>query len=178
MSNTLLISATKLEHHEDDIHGIPIHIVGVGKVESAINTTLLIQKYNPDIVINFGSCGSLSNYKVGEVLEVGEVYNDFETYGLMESKSIKLQDKGVKCFTTDTFYNHRVKHPARYTKMIQECDIVDMELYSIAKSCEIANKSLYCYKWVSDDGSSQDWKANAALGYKNFKKIIYERYRK
>ena len=60
--------------------------------------------------------------------------------------------------------------------MIKECDIVDMELYSIAKSCEIANKSLYCYKWVSDDGSSHDWKENAALGYKNFKKIIYERY--
>ena len=93
MSNTLLISATKLEHHEDDIHGIPIHIVGVGKVESAINTTLLIQKYNPDIVINFGSCGSLSDYKVGEVLEVREVFNDFETYGLMRVNLLNYRIK-------------------------------------------------------------------------------------
>ena len=77
MRNILLVSATKLEHHDDNLFGIPIHIIGIGKVNAAVNTQILIEKYNPDIVINFGSVGSLKNFKVGEVLEVGTVYNDF-----------------------------------------------------------------------------------------------------
>ena len=56
MNNILLLSATDLEHGQSEIHGVPIHITGIGKINSAVNTTRLIQKYNPDIVINFGSC--------------------------------------------------------------------------------------------------------------------------
>ena len=59
MPNILLVSATELEHGESDLFGIPIHIVGIGKVNAAVNTTRLIKKYNPDVVINFGSCGSV-----------------------------------------------------------------------------------------------------------------------
>ena len=47
MSNILLISATKLEHHDTDINGIPIHIIGVGRVNAALNTYKLIKKYKP-----------------------------------------------------------------------------------------------------------------------------------
>ena len=38
MSNILLVSATKLERHDDELFGIPIHIIGIGKVEAAWNT--------------------------------------------------------------------------------------------------------------------------------------------
>ena len=178
MSNTLLISATKLEHHEDDIHGIPIHIVGVGKVESAINTTLLIQKYNPDIVINFGSCGSLSNYKVGEVLEVGTAVYDFDGAGTIDFEPIEFNKEAKKtCFTTDSFYHKdSSKYTDQYLRLIETCDVVDMEIYSIAVSCLLEEKSLYCYKWVSDDGDSTNWLENAALGFDNFKKILKEKF--
>ena len=37
----LLISATELEHGEESIYGLPIHIVGVGKVSSCFHTSIL-----------------------------------------------------------------------------------------------------------------------------------------
>ena len=174
MPNILLISATKLEHHDEELFGIPIHIIGIGKVNAAVNTQRLIDKYNPDIVINFGSVGSFKDYKVGQVLEVGIVYNDFFAGDIYGYEPIKISDSGIKCFTTDTFYESNQDYHHSYLHAVDNCDIVEMELYSIAKSCIAAEKILYSYKWISDDGSSNDWKANAAVGYENFKVIFKE----
>ena len=174
MSNILLVSATKLEHHDDDLFGIPIHIIGIGKVNAAVNTQRLIDEHNPDIVVNFGSVGSLKDYKVGEVLEVGTVYNDFYAGEIYGYDPIKISDSNIKCFSTDTFYEHNQDYYHSYLHAIDNCDIVEMELYSIAKSCIAANKILYSYKWISDDGSRNDWKTNAAIGYENFKVIFKE----
>ena len=90
MPNILLVSATKLEHHDTEINGVPIHIIGIGKVEAALNTYKLIQKYKPDHVVNFGSCGSLCSARIGEVIEVGEVYDDFYGCVVPEHSSIKV----------------------------------------------------------------------------------------
>jgi adenosylhomocysteine nucleosidase len=171
MSNILLISATKLEHHDKELFGIPIHIIGVGKVNAAVNTYKLIQKYNPDYVVNFGSCGNLKNHKVGEVLEVGGVWDDFFTgdTGIEPHPGIKLSDSEIQLFSTDTFYVSSLTHHVRYKYYIDRCDLVDMEGYSIAKVCKDEKISLSLYKWVSDDGSTDDWQANAAVGYENFK---------
>lgn len=175
MSDILLVSATKLEHHDDELFGMPIHIVGVGKVDAAVNTLKLIQKYKPKQVINFGSCGTLKRQRVGDVFEVGEVYDDFFGCVVPEHEPIKLSDSEVKLFTTDTFFDANAVYSNHYTAMTRLCDLVDMEGYSIAKVCESENISLSLYKWISDDGSKTDWRANAAVGYEKFKKVLYER---
>ena len=72
----LFVSVTQLEHQEHHIFGNEIHIIGVGKV--AVETSRLINKYDFDYVINFGSIGNLKDYKVGEVLMIGEVHNDID----------------------------------------------------------------------------------------------------
>jgi len=172
MSNILLVSATKLEHHDEEIAGFPIHIIGVGKVEAALNMAELIRRYKPSYVINFGSCGNLKNHKVGEILEISEVHDDFYGCVVPEHLPILLKPIGYKLFTTDTFYDKGKTYSEHYNKMVQECDVVDMEGYSIAKVCMEANVSVSLFKWVSDDGSSKDWQANAAAGYTNFKKEI------
>tara|TARA_Y100000592_G_C5270486_1_gene221625 strand:+ start:23 stop:571 length:549 start_codon:yes stop_codon:yes gene_type:complete len=176
--NILLLSATDMEHQSKDLFGIPIFITGIGKVNAAINATKLIQKYDPDIVINFGSCGNLKNYQIGEVLEVGKVYNDIDTLGFHKSKSITLANKSkIKCFTTDHMYDSSHEdYLESYLEKIDKCDIVDMELFSIAKSCKSAGKFLYSYKWVSDDGSNDDWLKNAKVGFDNFKIIFKKRF--
>ena len=178
MSNILLVSATKLEHHDDELFGMPIHIIGVGKVNAAINMLKLIQKYQPKQVINFGSCGSLKNQKVGEIYEVGEIYDDFEGCVVPDHDPILISDTRVKLFTTDTFYDSSAIYGNYYTEMIRKCDLVDMEGYSVAKVCESENISLSLYKWISDDGSKANWRANAAIGYNNFKIILNERLSK
>jgi len=176
MSNILLVSATKLEHHDEELYGYPIHIVGVGKVEAAINTTRLIEEYNPDIVVNFGSCGNLKSYKPGEVLEVGTVYNDFFAGTLYNYLPFRLSQSKVKCFSTDTFFEYGETYHHSYEFRADSCDIVDMELYSIAFAARKADKYIHAYKWVSDDGDTSKWLENAALGYSNFKKVFADRF--
>lgn len=176
MSNILLVSATKLEHHDDELFGIPIHIVGVGKVDAAINTTLLIKEHNPDIVVNFGSCGNLKTHRPGEVLEVGTVYNDFYAGTLYSYLPFRLSRSEIKCLSTDTFYEQNENYHHSYQYRVGSCDIVDMELYSIAYAARKADKFVHAYKWVSDDGDSSKWKENAALGYSKFKEIFQERF--
>ncbi len=174
MSKILLLSATNLEHGQDNICGIPIHIVGIGKTNSAINSTRLIIKHDPDVVINFGSCGSIKNYDIGSCLKVGTAVNDFDGAGTADSDPIQFNIReNITCFTTDSFYNQGTnKYTDEYLKLIKTCDVVDMELYSIAASCLAFKKPLYCYKWVSDNGDSSNWLQNASLGLENFKKLF------
>src|SRR4051812_41356181 len=49
-------------------HDIVLVKSGIGKVNAAIATTLLIQQYTPDVVLNTGSAGGFK-----ESLEVGTV---------------------------------------------------------------------------------------------------------
>jgi|MDTC01.3.fsa_nt_gb adenosylhomocysteine nucleosidase len=189
MNKIILISATPLEHGGiKDIHGVPIFQTGIGKINSAMNMTNILTSYSgntsyqnferTDLVINFGSCGNLKNHKVGEVIEVGTVYNNidvrpFAEYGCTPETpncELKLSDSGIKCFTTDQIYdNTRTDYANKYLEMINTCDIVDMECYSLAYVCKQFGVDFKSYKWVSDDGNIDTWEENAAIGFQNFK---------
>ena len=60
--------------------------------------------------------------------------------------------------------------------MIESCDIVDMELYSIAFCCKKMNVKLISIKWISDDGNSINWKKNNDVGFLKFKKVLRDKY--
>ena len=182
MSKTILVSATPIEHGGlIEINELPIFQVGIGKINSAMNMVDLIHNHQPDLIINFGSCGNLKNHKVGEVIEVGTVYNNidarpFADYGCTPESShceLTLSNSGIKCFTTDQIYdNTRTDYAEKYLEMIDKCDIVDMECYSLAYVCMKYGVDFKSYKWVSDDGNIDTWEENAAIGFENFKKII------
>ena len=181
MSKIILVSATPLEHGGlREIDGIPIFQVGIGKINAASNLTEILWNEEPDVVINFGSCGNLKNHKVSEVIEVGSVYNNidvrpFAEYGCTPDNNdceIKLSDSGVKLFTTDQIYdNSRTDYAEKYLDMINYCDIVDMEGYALAYVCKQRGIPFKSYKWVSDDGNVDTWEENAAIGFENFKII-------
>ena len=79
MDKIILISATPLEHGGlKDLNGVPIFQTGIGKINSAMNLTRILELVKPDLVVNFGSCGNLKNHKVGEVIEVGTTYNNID----------------------------------------------------------------------------------------------------
>ena len=182
----ILVSATPLEHGGmTDLFGYPIYQVGIGKTNSAMNLTELIIRHKPDLVVNFGSCGNLKDYKVGEVIEVGTTYNNidvrpFAEYGCTPENNkceIKLSDSGVKCFSTDQIYdNSRTDYADKYLEMIGKCDIVDMECYPLAYVCQNYGVELKSYKWVSDDGDVDKWEDNAAVGFNNFKDEFKRKY--
>ncbi|WP_100406626.1 5'-methylthioadenosine/S-adenosylhomocysteine nucleosidase [Bacillus solitudinis] len=70
------------EFHEGTIEGTDVVLLksGIGKVNAAIGTTLLIQLYQPDRIINTGSAGGfLEGLKVGDIVISTEVrYNDVD----------------------------------------------------------------------------------------------------
>lgn len=182
----VLISATPLEHGGlKDLNGIPIFQVGIGKINAASNLTEILWNEEPDFVVNFGSCGNLKNHKVGEVIEVGSVYNNIDVrpyaeYGCTPENNqceIKLSNSGVKLFTTDQIYdNTRTDYAEKYLDMIKSCDIVDMEAYALAYVCKQRNIPFVSYKWVSDDGNIDTWKENAAIGFQNFREVFFQTY--
>tara|TARA_B100000287_G_C20421590_1_gene697754 strand:+ start:264 stop:833 length:570 start_codon:yes stop_codon:yes gene_type:complete len=183
----LLLSATNLEHGKDNIYSIPIHIIGVGKVSSCFHTSILLQKYNPDLVINFGSCGGLKNYPIGSLIEVGKVHNDIDSHTLDEYGKTPFSDIGeinfnpnsdVNCFSTDYFYDKKSHdfYSNNYKNMIKTCDVIDMELYSIAFCCKKMNIKLISIKWISDDGNSNNWRKNNDVGFLRFKRLLKSKY--
>ena len=183
-TKVILISATPLEHGGlKQIFGFPIFQVGIGKINAASKMTEILWNEEPDIVINFGSCGNLKNHKVGEVLEVGSVYNNidvrpFAQYGCTPETDlceIKLSTSDIKCFTTDQIYdNTRTDYAQKYLEMIDKCNIVDMECYALAQVCKERDIPFRSFKWVSDDGNIDTWHENAAIGFKNFKLTLEE----
>jgi len=178
MGKIILISASPKEHGGlKELHGIPIFQVGIGKINAASNLTEILWNEEPDVVINFGSCGNLKGHKVGGILQVGEVFNDFDTQGLSENPSIKLCNTGIKCFTTDTIYDStHERYTDSYLESIKECNIVDMECYALAQVCQQRGIEFQSYKWVSDDGTPSTWEENAKIGFDNFTQIFNKEY--
>ena len=187
MNRIILVSATPLEHGGlKDINGVPIFQTGIGKINSSMNMADILNSHKEvDLVVNFGSCGNLKDYKVGEVIEVGTTYNNidvrpFAEYGCTPESSdceIKLSDSGISCFTTDQIYdNTRTDYAQKYLEMIDKCDIVDMECYSLAYVCKKYGVDFKSYKWVSDDGNVDTWEDNASIGFNNFREQFLQTY--
>jgi len=177
MGKVILVSASPFErYNEVEINGVPIFELGIGKINAAQRLTKIVLEEEPDMIINFGSCGNLKDYKIGEVIKVGKVINDFETHGLADEEREILIDgySDIKLFTTDHFYQPSENYSSWFKKNIKECDLVDMEGFALAKVCKDFDIPFHSFKWVSDDGNPDHWLENASIGYNNFKKRFLE----
>ena len=115
--------------------------IGVGKVNAAIMTTLLINMYRPKRIINLGTAGGVK--LLSGIHRVNYVFqHDFNltSMGLApgqilgdNNSFIKLPGEGHTCATGDI-------HVTERHKIRLDCDMVDMESYSIAKICKIIGR--------------------------------------
>ncbi|ACS86584.1 5'-methylthioadenosine/S-adenosylhomocysteine nucleosidase [Musicola paradisiaca] len=68
------------EIYSGQLHGVDVAVLksGIGKVAAALGTTLLLEHFQPDVVINTGSAGGLaSSLNVGDIVVSDEVrYHD------------------------------------------------------------------------------------------------------
>lgn len=68
--------------YDGEIHGVPVTIVqaGIGKVNAAVATSLLIDHFKADIVINTGSAGAIApGLKIGDLVIADQLsYNDVD----------------------------------------------------------------------------------------------------
>ncbi len=153
-----------------------VFCVGVGKVNSAINTSILIQKFNPDRVINLGTAGGITVgsgiYRINNVfqhdvnlkpvgLKPGEHLNDFKSF-------LNLGGDGKTCASGDMF----ITEP---NKLRIPCDIVEMEAYSIAKACMMMGTDIEIWKYISDkadENADVAWKEQVAAGQSLYMKVL------
>lgn len=142
--------------------------IGVGKVNAAINTTNLIWQYNPKRIINLGTAGGITVgtgiYRINKFFQhdvnlkslgylPGHHMNDNLSY-------ISLEGEGKICGSGDLF----VTQPE---KIRIECDIIEMEAYSIVKTCLLNHVKVEVFKYITDtadENASQDWQKHVASG--------------
>tara|TARA_B100000965_G_C19553328_1_gene741075 strand:+ start:843 stop:1382 length:540 start_codon:yes stop_codon:yes gene_type:complete len=167
----LILVALQDELDANEIGNFKVYYSGVGKVNAAIKTLQVIQKHSPDLIVNFGTAGSL-NPRLSGLLEVGSFYQrdmDASPLGFEigqtpfeDEKEISFGRQGVSCGTGDMFVT---SSPALKT------DIVDMEAFAIAKVCKLKNIDFRCFKFISDHADNEakdDWVDNVSLGAKLF----------
>lgn len=146
------------------LHKVEVIILksGIGKVNAAIGTTLLIDTFQPDYVINTGCAGGFpSNLNVGDIVISSDVlhhdmdctvfgYNKGQVPGMPPSFKadellIKLADKAVHQLTDlntkqgtittgDQFMNDPL-HTSQLKEIFPQAKAVEMEGAAIAQTC-------------------------------------------
>ena len=167
----LLVYAIPEEKIEVNIPNAEVIYVetGIGKVNAAMHTMRAICEYHPDVVINFGSAGTL-NHKVGDII----VCNRFVDRDLRNV----ILDGVISKIEFDRDAINRVflsEHLMEHAKLIGTCntgdsfitqgsdiegDVIDMESYAVADVCREMGIPFVAVKYVTDivgQNSSQEW---------------------
>lgn len=160
----------------------PVVYTGVGKVNAAINLYDAIVKYQPDLVINYGTAGAV-NGKSGLYHIDTFIQWDMDTRPLGTPRGVtpfsneKLPNAtGIVLGTGDSFMIDANRQLEGLTVRI---DLVDMEGYALNKVCDHLNVAFHCYKNVSDSANSdanEDWSNNVSNGVKLFKEMLHNKY--
>ena len=142
-----------------------ITISGIGKVSAALTTQMLIDKYNPEYIFNFGTCGGMNNSV--EILNYYVVEKccqyDFDLTDLEDVPLGYIQEYKTAFFTANTisldFLEKRNLATAdKFTNKDTDvdtinkigCSICDMEGAAIAQVCTSNNVPLIMIKGISD----------------------------
>ena len=171
----LLIVALKQELPKNLLPEFNIEYCGVGKINATYKALEIITKYEPKLIINFGTAGSLKKNLFG-LHEVSQFFQrDMDATALgfkigvtpFEERSvIDFGRTGLSCSSGNNFVS---SSPELKT------DLVDMEAFAIAKVCVLENVQFMCFKYVSDnadESASKNWKANTSLGAIAFRDMI------
>jgi len=184
LKNSLQDAKTIQTHHltvyQGTLHGVEVLLVkcGIGKVASAVATTLLIEKYAPDYVVNTGSAGGFdTSLKVGDlVIATGVQHHDVDltNFGYQpgqvaggdpaiypcdeklivaaEKAANQLDDvksiRGLIC-TGDAFIGNDDK-VAELRKTFPDMSAVEMEGAAIGQACYILGIPFVVLRSLSD----------------------------
>ena len=147
---------------------VPVVYTGVGLTNAAMMTYDAIVQHSPDRIINYGSAGSLKAHRgllsVAAVCQRDANCEPLRERGFMLGENIlyyQSGNSGVRCGSGNNF----VTDPDQWTR--DHCDIVDMELWGIAKVCDLHGIPWTSMKWISDNADSDSgrtWEQNLADG--------------
>ena len=156
-------------------HSLPDHIPivysGIGKINAAIATFQAIQRYQPQLIINFGTVGKINPTLSGLVTINKVIQRDISAEPLAPRGIVPLSSKpnefivntaGYVCGTGDSFVT---QHDPWLID--QGVDVVDMELFAIAAISFEHNVNWISYKYISDaanEDSAHEWSSKVHHG--------------
>ncbi len=184
---TLILSAIKFELPLRVASPFPVIYTGIGKINATLSTLQSIQKYKPDLIVNYGTCGGIKNGIEGLVKVNAVIQRDMNAEPIaprgktplcprphiLFSSSTNSMNESLApliCATGDNFLR---KDDPWLQK--QNVSIVDMELYAIASVCYDCKIPWEAYKFVSDSSDTnadKDWGKNVSKGYEPFIEIL------
>lgn len=160
-----------------------VFYTGVGKVNAALATREALQRFHPDILINFGTAGAVHTGLSGLLPISGVVQRDMNAEPLAPRGTTPFHagphrldsgQAGWVCGTGDSFVS--AHDPWFDTAGIQ---VVDMELFAIASACQRLGTPWRSMKFVSDQANGDapaDWQANVRRGEELFVRWFFEEF--
>lgn len=202
MTDVCIKEVYELQFIQGKINGKDVVLVkcGVGKVNAARVTQILLNKFDIEYIINVGTAGSLNeNIEIGDIVIGNElVQHDFDITAAGREKGY-ITDIG-KYFYSDKNLVERTKDVIRYMNenfnafigtiatgdiFVQDikvkdeikaefnADCVEMEGAAIAQVCTLANVSFIVIRSISDKPNG-----NNAVDFETYLEMACERYAK
>ena len=155
---------------------------GVGKVNAALHTTAAILAHRPRAVINFGTAGKIDPSHDGLLEVAAVIQRDMAAMPLaprgvtplvnQEQQPARLESgyPGVLCGTGDSFVT-----AADEWLLEQKVDLVDMELFAIARVCKHFGVPWRAFKFITDaadENAADHWNENVAGGEDLFWEVM------
>lgn len=152
-------------------HMMNVFYTGVGKVNAALTAAQVIERYNPERIINLGTAGGITAgpglhectcFVQRDIMCLALGCADGQT-PFEDDIIICTGNNGLTCSTGDNF----VMNP----KLTIPADLVDMEAYAIAKACLRNNINFRCFKYITDQADHSahtTWQESVSLGEKFF----------
>ena len=118
---------------------IALIVSKIGKIDSAIATTYISQKYNIKKIINIGICGTNDIKK-----EIGSIYQVKSIIDLSSSKKIVMANEGEVLYTFDKALKDK--------NFIKRGILIDMEAFGFCSAALkfVDKRSIKIYKIISD----------------------------
>jgi adenosylhomocysteine nucleosidase len=175
MGKTIILAALKSEFFIPSSKNQIIHFSGIGKINASRLVTHLILEERPDLILNVGTAGCLVPGFLGGVFGLKEVIErDMMTEPLAPRGTVPLSDQPsaftsdfgtAKCATGDSFIT------SKDSWLIESgVDLVDMELFAIAKISKHYGVQWRAIKFASDladENAASHW--NGSLHHANEK---------
>ncbi|NGZ15997.1 5'-methylthioadenosine/S-adenosylhomocysteine nucleosidase [Vibrio aestuarianus] len=179
INNVQQVSKAGCTYFIGQIHGVDVVLLqsGIGKVAAAIGTTILLEEYQPDVVINTGSAGGFdASLTMGDVVISSEVRHhdaDVTAFGyemgqmagqpaafkadetlmnIAEKALTQMEDKhavrGLIC-TGDAFVC-TAERQAFIRQHFPNVIAVEMEASAVAQTCHQFNVPFVVVRAISD----------------------------
>lgn len=206
MTDIEVVEKCGTSFYHGTLHGMDVVILlsGIGKVAAAVGTTILIDQFNPDVIINTGSAGGLStDLTVGDVVISTDVrYHDVDVtlfgyeYGQLPkmpagftpdeklisvAKKASVRVSGMHItdgliITGDSFIHDPVWVDEIKTKL-PPMKATEMEAAAIAQVCHMSQKPFLIIRSISDvpgQESKQSFEEFLVVAAKNSAKLVEE----